>query len=95
MVMKDKSAATAKRFSDWKPADVFLRRGGLNGRVPLTHLRFATAAEAISYIIDEPPARFQASVVLEVDEERFDYDDIRDLSARIGGTPGRPKSPVS
>ncbi|MDF2799660.1 MAG: hypothetical protein K0R85_2404 [Devosia sp.] len=41
--------------------------------------RFASAAEALRYAIEEMPAELLRGSLLEVDEQRFEGSDIRDL----------------
>lgn len=84
-----RAAHAFERFDFAAPAGIFVRRGNTNRRAPLTYLRFDTAAEAISYVMDEVPSRFRASVIMEVAEQRFDQDAILALSAGHLGSPGR------
>ena len=49
------------------------RRGG---RQPLSYQRFATAAEAILFAIEEFPAVRALGARMQVGEERFNADDI-------------------
>lgn len=48
-------------------------------RQPVGYRRFARAADAIRFAIEELPAQALAGAWLEVDEERFDAADIRRL----------------
>ena len=50
-------------------------------RRPTGYRRFVTAAEAIRYAIEELPAEFLVGAVLEVNEVRFEVDEIRRLYA--------------
>ena len=70
-------------FDFTAPADIFLRRARLPGRAPLTYRRFRTAAEAIAYANDELPAPFRASVIMEVQEQRYDHNAIKALGEAV------------
>jgi hypothetical protein len=70
-------------FDFTAPADIFLRRGKLPGWAPLTYRRFHTAAEAIAYTNEELPARFRASVIMEVQEQRYDHNAIKALGEAV------------
>jgi hypothetical protein len=60
-------------------AELFMakRKGG--ARQPLSYRRFATAAEAIRFAIEELPAVRALSAWMQVGDERFDGDDIQRL----------------
>jgi hypothetical protein len=58
---------------------MFMTRAKLMRRLPVTYRRFATAAEAIRYAIEEIPAPLLIGAVMEVSEERFDHRAIREL----------------
>jgi hypothetical protein len=60
-------------------AELFAARSRLPRRQPIEYRRFASAAEAIQFAIEELPAEFLAGAYLEVDEERFDRNAIRQL----------------
>ncbi len=64
------------------PAEIFMRRGNARGWAPLTYRRFATGAEAIAFVLDELPARFQSSVIMEAQDQRFGHHEIEGLRAR-------------
>lgn len=49
------------------------------GRRPLGYRRFACAADAIRFAIEEMPPQLLVSACLEVDEVRFDSEGIRRL----------------
>jgi hypothetical protein len=53
------------------------RKGG--PRPPLSYRRFATAAEAIRFAVEELPAVRTLGAWMRVGEERFNGDDIRRL----------------
>jgi hypothetical protein len=48
-------------------------------RRPTGYRRFSTAAEAIRYAIEELPAEYLVGAILEVNEDRFEADEIRRL----------------
>jgi hypothetical protein len=61
------------------PAELFMakRRGG--SRQPLGYRRFATAAEAIRFAVEEFPAVRALGAWMQVGDDRFDSDDIQRL----------------
>ena len=61
------------------PAELFMgkRQGG--ARQPLRFRRFATAAEAIRFAIEELPAVRALGAWMQVGDQRFDGDDIQRL----------------
>ncbi len=59
------------------PADFFASRSR-KGRA-MRYRRFDTAAEAIRFAIEELPAPLLIGVYLQVEDERFDGDQIRAL----------------
>jgi hypothetical protein len=61
------------------PAELFMakRRGG--ARQPLGYRRFATAAEAIRYAVEDFPAVRTLGAWMQVGDERFDGDAIQRL----------------
>jgi hypothetical protein len=69
----------AEAFDYGAPAELFMskRRGG--SRQPLGYRRFATAAEAIRFAVEEFPAVRMLGAWLQVGDDRFDVDGIQRL----------------
>jgi hypothetical protein len=67
------------KFDYGTPAELFMakRKGG--ARQPLGYRRFATAAEAIRFAIEDFPAIRTLGAWMQVGDERFDSDDIQRL----------------
>jgi len=59
------------------PAELFLSRNAKRGRQK--YRRFATAAEAIRYAVEDLPALRSLGACLQVGDERFDGDEIERL----------------
>jgi hypothetical protein len=64
------------KFDFNAPADLFPARSK-TGHRPVGYRRFDTAAQAIRYAVEEMPAEFLDSTILEIDNERLKGDDIR------------------
>ena len=60
-------------------AELFPRRQRTRTMGAVTYMRFAAAAEAIRYAVEEIPASSFRGAFLEVNEERFDSNEIRRL----------------
>ena len=67
------------------PAELFLPKPkGGGGRRPIGYRRFATAAEAIRFAVEEFPAVRTLGAWMQVGEERFDSDEIYRLYESSG-----------
>ena len=73
-----------ERFDYTAPAEMFMTRTKRMRRLPIAYRRFATAAQAIQFAIEEVPAPLLVGAVMEVAEERFDHREIRALYDRTG-----------
>jgi hypothetical protein len=67
------------KFDYGTPAELFMakRKGG--ARQPLGYRRFATAAEAIRFAVEDFPAMRTLGAWLQVGDERFGGDEIHQL----------------
>src|ERR1700732_1420166 len=71
--------ADAELFDSGSPAESSAGKGRRFRRQPLGYRRFARAADAIRFAIEEMPAQLLQSACLEVDDVRFDGEGIRRL----------------
>src|SRR5262249_26833275 len=78
-INENRPARETLTFDYGPPAELFMgkRKGG--ARQPLRYRRFATAAEAIRFAIEELPAVRALSAWMQVGDQRFDGDDIQRL----------------
>jgi len=60
-------------------AELFTGKGRASRRQPLGYRRFVRAADAIRFAIEDIPPQLLQRMCLEVDEVRFDGQDIRRL----------------
>jgi hypothetical protein len=72
-------STVAELFPTRSEAEAFPAGGRRRGRGPVGYRRFARAADAIRFAIEELPAELLPDACLEVDEELFDRDAIRRL----------------
>jgi hypothetical protein len=61
------------------PAELFACASRGSSRKPVQYRRFSSGAEAIRYAIEVLPAAQLVGAILEVDEDRFDGRQIREL----------------
>ncbi len=60
-------------------AELFMPKRRRGARQPLSYRRFATAAEAIRFAVEELPTLHTMGPWMQVGDERFSNDDIRRL----------------
>jgi hypothetical protein len=72
---------TAELFDYTTDAELYSSKFSRRGRQPLIYRRFASAAEAIRFAIEDLPAHSLAGTYLEVDETRVPSAEIRRLYA--------------
>jgi len=67
------------KFDYAASAELFIPKRKRGPRQPLSYRRFATAAEAIRFAVEEFPSIRTLGARMKVGEERFNGDDIRRL----------------
>jgi hypothetical protein len=72
---------TAASFDYTTDAELYSSKAGRRGRQPLSYKRFASAAEAIRFAIEDLPAQSLVGTYLEVGETRLPSAEIRRLYA--------------
>jgi len=82
------------KFDYSAEAELFPSRSRASRRQPVGYRRFACAAEAIRFAIEDLPADLLAGSWLEVDENRFNAQEIRQLYDH-GDYPLQRQPPVS
>ena len=73
--------STAELFDYTTDAELYSSKFGRRGRQRLIYRRFASAAEAIRFAIEDLPAHSLEGTYLEIDETRFPSAEIRRLYA--------------
>jgi hypothetical protein len=67
------------------PAELYMpKRKGIGRRPATSHRRFATAAEAIRFAVEEFPALKTLGAWLQVGDQRYDSEEIRRLYESSG-----------
>ena len=61
------------------PAEIYTSTGRGGQKKPVTYRRFERSADAIRFTIEELPQVLQRGTVMEIDDERFEFAEIRDL----------------
>jgi len=69
----------AELFDYGNVVELFSNGGRRSGRHPPRYRRFARAADAVRFAIEEMPPQLLRSACLEVSEVRFDAEGIRSL----------------
>lgn len=73
------SPSNSRSFNYSSEAEFFSGKSIRRGRPPLGYKRFARAADAIRFAIEELPSHLLVGSSLEVDDERYPANEIRCL----------------
>jgi hypothetical protein len=71
--------AVFEKFPFESPAEIYATGGTTARKRPMSYRRFSTSAEAIRFVIEGLPQIVQRGTVMEVDDERYELADIRNL----------------
>jgi hypothetical protein len=71
-----------KPFDYWLPAELFMGKRKGSSRQRLGYRRFATAAEAIRFAVEDFPTVRTLGAWMQVGDERFDGNEIHRLYER-------------
>jgi hypothetical protein len=73
------STDTSESFDYDMSAELFSSKASKGRRPPLGYRRFAQAAEAVRFVIEDLPPQFLVGTYLEVNELRYESAEIRRL----------------
>jgi hypothetical protein len=82
------------KFDYAAEAELFSSRPRASRRQPVGYKRFACAAEAVRYAIEDLPTEFLAGTWLEVEDDRFDAQEIRRLYDHVDFPLERQQQPT-
>jgi hypothetical protein len=79
--MNSTDTTNSEAFDYGASAELFSSRGSSGRRQPLNYQRFTSVAEALRFVIEDLPTRFFVGAYLQVEESRYQGDEIRRLYA--------------
>ena len=79
--MSSMDTTMSEAFDYGASAELFSSRGRSGRRQPLDYRRFASAAEALRFVIEDLAPRFFVGAYLQVEESRYQGAEIRRLYA--------------